>query len=507
MRLIDLLKSGSAVRPGRVAVRSGHVVLSYERMFSDVMRLSDLLRAAGCGPGVKVAVVLGNSAEYLVAFFAIAASGGIIIPLSTNMTPYETAGYIDKAGASIVITSDPYYRRLSAGGADATKTTVVRVEYDVDGSLKAGFAARADVNVDEENKDVALMVPTSGTTGVPKIVMLTGRNLISNMTVYRSVMAFEHHNVVYCALSLRHIYCICAQILTHISLGDTFVIDNRPFFTRDFLKAVEEHGVTITAFVPYMAILMAEYPGPGEFNLESLRYVTLSGAKTPRSTYELLTGKYEKTRFINTYGMSEAGSRIAIAAPAPARFPVDSVGRAMPGVQIRVVDEQANDTRVDCTGEILVRSSGVMKGYYKQPGLTSATIVDGWLRTSDLGKLDQDGNLFILGRTRDTIIIGGENICPLEIEECLIEHPDIREAAVVGQEHKLLQEVPFAFIVRKGGCNGLTDVDIIEYCKKRLSTYKIPRSTVFLDKLPKVDTSKIDRTALKRLADRLCCVR
>jgi O-succinylbenzoic acid--CoA ligase len=141
-----------------------------------------------------------------------------------------------------------------------------------------------------------------------------------------------------------------------------------------------------------------------------------------------------------------------------------------------------------------------MKGYYKQPDLTAQTLVDDWLRTGDLGRIDRDGNLFILGRMKETIISGGENLCPAEIEECLSRHPAIREAAVVGQKHKLLQEVPCAFVVKNNGSEKLTPIDIIEFCRDKLSSQKIPKSIEFLPKLPKVGASKVDRNALRKMA-------
>ena len=173
----------------------------------------------------------------------------------------------------------------------------------------------------------------------------------------------------------------------------------------------------------------------------------------------------------------------------------------MPGVEVKIVDGKGQAVAEESSGEILVKSSGIMKGYYKQPKLTVQTLVDGWLRTGDLGRIDRDGNLFILGRLKDTIISGGENLCPSEIEECLVRHPAIREAAVVRQKHKLLQEVPCAFVVKNNGSEKLTPIDIIEYCKNKLSSQKIPKSIEFLPKLPKVGTSKIDRNALRKMAD------
>ena len=257
---------------------------------------------------------------------------------------------------------------------------------------------------------------------------------------------------------------------------------NRPLFIKDFLKAVEKYRVTITSFVPSMGILLDRFQEYEKFNLKSLRYVTFSGAKTPRSTYKSLTEKYHHIKFINTYGMTEAGSRISIAAPLPSKFPAESVGRPMPNIKVRIVDKKQTILPPNEIGEVQVNSPYVMKGYYKQPQLTTETIVERWLKTGDLGKLDTNGNLFLAGRKKELIISGGQNIYPTEIEQCLLEHPAVLDAAVVTKEDELLQEVAAAFIVCRT-CENLKSKDIIEFCKSRLSSYKIPRSVQFLDKL------------------------
>ncbi|MHC4647711.1 MAG: class I adenylate-forming enzyme family protein, partial [Planctomycetota bacterium] len=364
MKIIDLLKNSAENEPRRTAVVSGESEVSYKQLFAEVSALSEKLKQAGCSPGVKVAVVLNNSVEYLAGFFSISATGATIVPLSMRMTPREVAGYAEKADVSIIVTSRSYGEVLAEQLRSSENMTLLYVQYDTDTGLHVKVSTSSQCKVDDENADVALMVPTSGTTGAPKMVMLTDDNLISNMAAYRLLMGFEGHNVVYCGLSLHHIYCICAQILTHVSLADTFAVDDRPFFIRDFFKAVGRYAITATAFVPYMAILMAEYPDAGRFDLDSLKFITISGAKMPTSKYKVLTDKYASVRFINTYGMSEAGSRISIAAPLPSKFPADSVGRPMPGVNVRIADAEGNTAQADSPGEIMIKSSGVMKGYY-----------------------------------------------------------------------------------------------------------------------------------------------
>ncbi|MHC4737928.1 MAG: class I adenylate-forming enzyme family protein [Planctomycetota bacterium] len=498
MRLIDLLQRSSTKSPGRIAVKDDVCEMTYAQLLSNVEQLSGYLKSAGCRPGVKIAVVLPNSAVYFASFFAVSAAGATIVPMSSKMTAYEAASFIKRIDVSLVLTEKSFAGKLAEQLDDKEQIAIATIEQDADSALKVETFAAGHLRTDGDNSDIALMVYTSGTTGQSKIVMLTADQLISNMFVYRAVTDFDRPNVVYCSLLLHHIYCICAQVLTHVSLGDTFIAKDRPFFIKDFFKAVQSHKITITAFVPYMAILMVEYPDPYQFDLSSLKYITLSGAKTSRHIYQKLTRTFGHIRFINTYGMSEAGSRISIAAPEPGEFPVESVGRPIPGVAVRITDENRNVLPAGLTGEIEVKGSGVFKGYFNQPQLTSETIIDGWMRTGDLGRMDTQGNLYLSGRKKELILCGGENIFPAEIEETLLENGFVRETAVIGIPDDRLEEVPCAFVVsRDGFCS---EADIINFCCKRLSSFKVPKKVFFTDKIPKLGTSKIDRRKLKEIA-------
>jgi long-chain acyl-CoA synthetase len=502
VRLIDLLKQSSGKYPHRVAVKDDVCELTYSQLMVNVERLSNYLQSAGCGPGVKVAVVLPNSGAYFAGFFAISASGATIVPMSSKITDCEAGGFIKRADVSLVLTEDNFAGKLAKQLGDKDQIAIVTIEQNADSGLRIETFVTGKPRIDPENSDVAIMVYTSGTTGQSKIVMLTNDQLISNMFVYRSMLDLDGHHIVYCSLLLHHIYCICAQVLTHISLGDTFVVKDGPFFIKDFFNAVQKHKVTATAFVPYMGILMAEYPDAGQFDLSSLKFITFSGAKTPKPVYQKLTNTFGDIRFINTYGMSEAGSRISIAAPDPSEFPVESVGRPIPGVKVRITEDSGKVLPPEYIGEVEVKGSGIFKGYFNQPQLTHETIIDGWLKTGDLGRLDTNGNLYLVGRKKDMILCGGENISPAEIEEIIMGNGSVKEVAVIGIPDSRLEETPCAFVVPKNGfCN---ETDIIHFCRHKLSSFKVPRKVFFIDKIPMLSTSKIDRKQLKEIAlDRL----
>jgi len=503
MKLIDLLKNSAQNEPQTTAVKSEETNLTYRQLLTYVNRTAEHLKSIVARKGANIAIILGNCPEFFIAFFAVSAADATVLPLSPAMTTYESLFFLKRADVSIVLTNEKYSRLLlNDKNRQKTKNlTIINIKYFRNSILKIRTEAKAQCPINKQTENVALMVHTSGTTGKPKLVMLTDSQLISNMFLYSSLMNFKQKNIVYCSLLLHHIYCICAQLLTHIYRTDTFILRNKPFFIKEFINQVHDNNVTITAFVPYMAILLAEVKNQKK-KLQSLKYVTLSGAKTPKATYETLTKKFPHINFINTYGMSEAGSRIAIAAPFPKNFPVESVGKPMPGVDVRIVDDNHNLLPPNTTGQIQVRSSGVAKGYYKQPKLTEKTIKNNWLNTGDIGKLDKKQNLFIIGRKKDIIISGANNLYPSEIEQILIEHPAVSQAVVVPKKDQRLQEIPVAFIVTKSHKNIETH-ELIAFCRKKLSTFKIPRLIKTIRKIPKLDTSKINRKKLKKMADNL----
>ncbi len=498
VKLIDLLIKSSREFPTKTACINGNIHISYEQMSRCVRLLAEQLKNIGCRGGVKVALVLNNSIEYLIGFFAVSAVGGIIYPLSGSMTTREISRYMARADISLVITNRSLGSRLIDQLRDCYPAAVLYIQYCGEYTLQIDSRQYTDCRADEVNRDVALMVPTSGSTGSYKIAMLTDENLICNMLTYRATMNFRNPNIVYCALPMYHIYPICAQILTHISLGDTFIVKDTPFFIKEFIQAVQEFKVTISAFVPYMAMHLADFPDAKRFKLESLKYITLSGAKTPKATYHRLKKRYPTVSFVNMYGMTEAGSRITLAAPHNGPYPDDSVGKPMPGVIVKIINRNGEMVPRNGTGQILVKSHGVMKGYYHQSELTRKTLAGGWLHTGDLGRLDEYGNLFLVGRIKDIILSGGHNINPAEIEECILAHPSVAQVAVVAKKDRLLQEVPAAFVVKNDPLEKLKPADIVKLCQIGLSSYKVPRVVNFLNELPTLNNSKIDRNRLKK---------
>jgi len=503
VKQIDLLWTGATRVPDKIACMSADAKISYGQLIGCVDRLAARLKDMGCREGISAAIVLNNSVEYLISLFAISAAGGTVCPLFGRMTKNEIHRCLAQGNVSLVITNREMRTKLVEEEDAYRLAGICYVKYTRGNDLDVDIETHEFCQPDEELLDVALLLPTSGTTGRPKMVMLTHDNVISNVLAYRSAMGFSGQDTSYCTLPMNHIYSLNAQILTHISLGDTLVISDCPFLTQDFFKSVEEHRVTVTSFVPFMGILMAECHQPEQFDLGSLKCITFAGSKTPEPVYEELATKYPDMRFVGTYGMTEAGPRISVAAPLDQEYALGSAGRPMSGVQVNITDEMGNETDIGITGEIRIKGRGVMKGYYRQRELTLETLVDGWLRTGDLGHFDRDGNLFVDGRIKDIIVSGGRNVYPTEIEECLLKHPSIRQAVVVGRSDRLLQEVPHVFVVARPNSGNIRAADIIRFCRHQLSSYKVPRAVRIVERLPMLTNSKIDRNALKAMVEEI----
>ena len=492
MQIYDLLHHACLKESDTVAVIQGDRQLTYGQFLNHVSQTADCLAQNGCGAGVKVGLFLRNSIEYLIAFFAVSKTHSTIVPLSPDMTLFELQSKISSVDISMIVSDQNGCVDMVNSKLQIAMTSL---NLSKNNDLEIQTIKSAAPIVDPDNSDVALIISTSGSTDHPKHVMLTDNQLISNMSAYKKVMSFHQKHMVYCALPFCHIYSISAQILTHVSLADTLFIPKGPFLIKTFFDAVDDFRITISAFVPYFAILMSKIPQPNNINLDSLKYILLAGGKTPIDTLTELSKTYPSVNFINTYGLTEASPRISVAGPKPLDFSLGGVGKPMPNIFVKIIGDAGSELPVDKIGQIVVNSPGNMKGYYKQPTLTKEALSNGWLKTGDLGTLDNNGNLIIIARIKDVIISGGRNIYPNEVEQSLLKHPLIIEAVVVGKPHSQLMEVPFAFIVSRNNVK-MEVGGLMRHCRKYLSNYKVPHEFRIIKEIPKISASKVNRKKL-----------
>lgn len=471
-------RAGSA--PDAPSLRDDAVELSNAALLHRVDDAAAVLSARGVGPGSVIALALPNRVELIVALFAAWRRGAAVTPINPVLGTVEAGYQVSDAGALLVIAEH--------GDRDLGVPTVTLDEL-------ADPAAPAPQPVDFSGDDLALLIYTSGTTGSPKGVMLTHANLDAMTDSFASwleITAADHSLLV---LPLFHANGITLGTLTPLRAGGQVTITGR--FSRDrFFADVEKHRPTYFSAVPAIYALLSSLPGDVRPDTSSLRFAVCGAAPMPAESIERFETRFDVT-IVEGYGLSETTCASTINPLNGLRKP-GTVGLPLPGQQVAVRGKDGLPLGRGEVGEVVIRGPVVMAGYFGRPEETERTIVDGWLRTGDLGRFDEDGYLQIVDRIKDMIIRGGENLYPKEIENVLYAHEDVREAAVVGAPDPVLGEVPVAFVSLRAGA-AATASDLDAHARTALASFKCPASIRIVDEIPKNPVGKMDKPALRKL--------
>lgn len=513
--IADVLCSTASSCTGKDAIICGTRRLTYEELYEKACRLCNILLANGIEGGSKVGLRLPRSPEYVVAYFGATMAGAVIVPFDPNLTVREIYSTLSYCDVQLLVSNREGLAFLEDAGASCPNLQAVLLfeQSDCDslsGSPvsmefflpRAGRAVRLTITAScsrpsllTDPGSLALLLHTSGTTSAPKRVMLSHRNVISNASSHIASLDLRHDDKVLIALPMFFGYCNTAQMLTHVLLGGTLVLMPGLFTPARFCHLVKTERVTTFTGVPTMLLYLLQYQALCSHDLASLRYVCFGGSVMPQEPLQQLIQKLPAVGFVHTYGQTEASPRVTTLLPQDAMRKRGSVGRAIPGVEVSIFGQDGHPLSPLEIGEVVVRGDNVMLGYYKRPEITSEVIRDGQLFTGDMGYLDDDRYLYLTGRRRNMIIRAGINIYPEEIEEYLLQHPDVIEAAVVGEEHPIQGQVPVGIIVMRDGASPTTD-ELIAFCKKGLAPYKIPTRIEFRDELPKTYNQKTQRHKL-----------
>lgn len=500
MLLGDLLTRSAKNYPDRAAVIFNDTVVNYTEYAGRVGKLTAGLKQLGIKPGHFVAMILPNHIEFNISYFAIVTAGAVVVPVNPLYKGPEVAHILGDCKAVAVITVPPFVPMLQSlkpelpslehiivMGEGAAGTDLVDYKnlfnYPVD-------LSRPPVTED----DLAACMYTSGTTGRPKGAMLTHKNLVFDSHAVTSYIGVNYQERYMGVLPFFHAFAATVCILATACTGASVVIMER-FLPQMAVKAIKEHKVTIFPAVPsmYAAILAATRDLPPE-NLSSLRMFVSGGSAMPLELMRTLEQRFG-VAILEGNGPTEA-SPISYVNPYYGGRKPGSVGPPLPGVDVKIADENDNEVPRGTIGEILIRGDNVMKGYLNQPEATAETLRNGWLHTGDMGTMDEDGYVFIVDRKKDMIIVGGLNVYPREIEEVLYTHPKVMEAAVIGMPDEIRGEAPRAVIALKPG-ETATAREIIKYCQEHLANFKCPRQVEFMESLPKMANGKILKRALK----------
>ncbi|WP_425569864.1 class I adenylate-forming enzyme family protein [Rhodococcus olei] len=462
-------------------VRDDHIELTYRAFADRVDAFAAQLDRSGVRAGDTVAVMLPNRVELLIALMAAWRLGAAATPVNPAFTADEAGYQIDDAAAVLVVTRD-----TDSPTAGRPSITVADMAVDPDPAWTPPGPP--------SGPDLALLIYTSGSTGRPKGVMLTHDNL--DFMTGSTVAAFELTSDDHCmlVLPLFHVNAICVSFLTPMRVGAQLSITGH-FSASRFFDDVARLRPTYFSAVPTIYALLVSQAEGTEHDLSSLRLAVCGAAPISK---ELLARVEQRLGLVvvEGYGLTEGTCASACNPIAGPRKP-GTVGPAMPGQRIAIADADGRFLPTGTVGEVLIAGPNVMAGYLGRPDETARTVVDGWLHTGDVGRLDEDGYLTLVDRIKDMIIRGGENIYPKEIENALATHEGVLEAAVIGAPHRVYGEVPVAYVVTYPDADTTAD-DLAGHLRERLAKVKLPVQIHVTDDLPRNPVGKIDKPGLRR---------
>lgn len=496
----ELLRRQAATAREKTAFEDARGAVSYGRLEAETRNLAAQFLAQGLKPGQSVGVWLPNSVDWVVATLAAIRAGGVAVPIAADAKPAEVAYRIEDAAVAIMVTQPEKLEMLAEIGAAQTAMPRVVITngapsqgaHCLDILRSTGGAAPPDDDIDA----VSMLVYTSGTTGKPKGVQLTTRSMLwVNAACWSPIVGVGPPDVILSPLPLFHSYALNFCVLGVIANGASEYVMER-FSTDEALALLGQGRFTMMPGVPTMfhyLMLAAKERGSAPF--EGVRRCVSAGAIMPAALNEEFEAHFG-VELLDGYGITETSTMVTMNWPNSQRVP-GSCGLPLPGLAVRLVDPlSGDDVAQGAEGELICRGPNVMQGYLNKPEATASALKGGWYHTGDLARMDASGFLTITGRLKELIIRGGQNIAPAEVEETIVQMPGVRECAVVGVAHETLGEAPVAFIVAEPGAR--VDLDAVrEFCRDRLSAYKLPSAVRVVAEIPRTGSGKIIRYKLR----------
>jgi long-chain acyl-CoA synthetase len=512
MNTANFVSIPASMLPEQEILVFGDRRLGYGELLGRIRRLAGALAALGLGRGGVIAALDTNSADYVATYYAAATLGATFVPLNYRAKPPELEYMISAAKTQAIFVGGRYADLLESLRPKCGDLKTV-IGYGVErpgwlqfDDLVAGGEEVEDAEVEES--DVSILMYTSGTTSLPKGVLLTHGDFTSYVTNTTELADGSDRGTALVSVPFYHI-AGAAQMMTTMWSGRRLVIMPQ-FDPVEWLRMVEKERITNAMVVPTMFKQLVDHSEFTKFDLSSLRNLSYGGAQMPLPVIRRGIERFPKTvSFVNAYGQTETTSTLTILGPEDHRLegsPEDiekklrrltSIGKPLPDVEFRVVDDDGNPIPAGEVGEIVIRTPRVMKGYATESGTAMTALDGGWLRTRDMGWVDEDGYIYLAGRKDDMIIRGGENIAPAEVESVLQSHPGVDEVAVFGVPSEEWGQIVAATVVAKGG-GKLSAEELTDFCKQRLASFKKPEKIVFLDELPRNPLGKVLKKDLKQ---------
>lgn len=502
-----------------------------ELSYAEVDRLSNhfgaYLQSCGLVPGDRVAIMMPNLLQYPVVLLGALRAGMVIVNTNPLYTPREMLHQFKDSGAKAIIIAENFAANLEKIVADTSISTIITTSigemlgfpkgnivnfvvrkvkrmvpaYQLPNTVSFSEAMRKGARltlklVSGNPDDVVLLQYTGGTTGISKAAMLTNANLVANMMQIRAWMSpvlKEGSEMVLCPLPLYHIFAFTVNLLAMMSYGALSVLVTNARDLPSVIKVMRSYKISVITGVNTLFNALLNHPDFASLDFSALKVTVGGGMAVQRpvaEAWQKTTGCY----LCEGYGMTESAPVITVN-PLNGKGRIGSIGIPVPSTEVRIVDDQGSTLGPDQIGEIQARGPQVMKGYYNRPDETAKTIKDGWLSTGDIGVMLPDGFFQIVDRKKDMILVSGFNVFPNEVEEVLMSHPKVLEAAVIGIPDDKSGEAVKGFVVKKDP--SASEKELIEFCRQNLTGYKVPRTIEFREELPKTNVGKILRRALK----------
>jgi len=510
MQVNNFLEYAAEKFPDKKAVWYKDEWISYARIENHANKVANFLKSAQIKRGDRVALLYENSFNYIICYYAILKIGAITVALNTETTSDALIYLLNDSGAKAIITNEKFSKHLvpSLKKTPYLKSVIIDQE-DLTEYKEIGHCDQIRLNdIYNDGKsshpgvrcidiDLASIVYTSGSTGKPKGVTLTHLNIVSNTQSIVEYLELTANDRIMAILPFYYIYGK-SLLNTHFYVGGSVVIDNTFAYPNVILKTMEKTNVTGFAGVPSTFIILLNRSNVRKCNFSSLRYLTQAGGAMAPTAQKEVASVFAPAKLIIMYGATEASARLSYLDPGVLSTKWGSIGKAIPNVDLFVADESGQELPVGQVGEIVARGSNLMVGYWNDPQETAKVLNNGLYYTGDLGKMDEDGFLFVVGRKKDMIKVGGERVSAKEVEETILEIDKVHEVAVIGVDDPTLGEAIKAYIVPRSKTS-ITNIEIMEYLRTILPSYKHPKFIEIRKSLPKNESGKILKTALKEI--------
>ncbi|MFC1842715.1 class I adenylate-forming enzyme family protein [Candidatus Dependentiae bacterium] len=475
--------------PNNVALIYKEKEITYTQLYSRTCSFAKKLKEQGVGPEDIVLIFFRNSLEFYIAYFATWQTGAVVAPLNIYLKEYELKHILKDSKAKLAIVDEKKQGLFK----DFEIPILTQQDMDLGSEVLEEireFKIREFEIPDKDPEKMAALLYTSGTTGLPKGVMLSSKNIITNMAQALSIMPFSESKKIYCILPLFHCFAQNCCVWTSIFSGSTIIVV--PKISRGEIFRSLKHKPNIFLGVPALyGLLCLLKTAP----LSCVDYFICGGDALPdkiRAFFGLVYGR----KLCNGYGLTETSPLISVDFDDLAQ-PTSTVGAPVTGVTCVIKDDDGHDLPAGQIGQLWVKGDNIMMGYYNAPEKTKEVIKDGWFVTGDLAKFDAYGKLVICGRLKDIIIHKGMNIYPQEVENVILKHKDVLHVGVIGKDENFHGQVPIAFVKLRVDCKDI-ESKLRKLCKKELAAYKVPRKFLVIKEMPLTATGKVDKNSLRK---------